>query len=678
MRVARVPFTSEHARRLQTVTDAGFVGDGQRAFCSISQVTDADHETHSGWLFETDGSSARRVGEELGDLGAIAPAPNGAWLAVIAEVDARRQVFLVPTEGGNARQLTDVSQGVSSPPVWSPDGRLIAFTAGPSVQRDPFRPYWIDRATYRVDGLGYIDDVLQDLYVVNVDTGVVRQLTHDRCMNSEPRWSPDGQRLSYLVSFHPDRVFDFQPELHLIDVQTLESRPIVDTWGAVFSAEWCPDNERLAFIGHPEREQIFAKQRLDLWTIALDGAEPECRTADLRAGVGCFVQTDLPISREIMSQPIRVCGDVAYVRGQIRGDALTYEVALTGPNRVNQSASARGSAYMLDAHPEKGVLYLATSFVEPPELMLGKTRITALNDDLLEELLTPEVRTLNVVAPDGLEIDGWALVPPGKTGPFPTILCVHGGPYFALGSTYNIDFQLLVGAGFAVVFSNFRGSSGYGPEFYDKLVDYWGDSAGDHHATLDAAIDAGIADPDRLGVCGISYGGFASCWLVGTSQRFKAAVVENAFTNWITMYGVADSEWWVTRVLGGTPWEVPDRYHALSPITFAHNCETPVLFVVGEADMRCHPVEAEQYYRVLKARGIPTAMLRLPGSTHLGSWHGPISARTAQNDALVEWFKQYLLAQPTPKPGEHQPASDAASRDGQAMIRLPLRLTPSP
>jgi dipeptidyl aminopeptidase/acylaminoacyl peptidase len=213
-----------------------------------------------------------------------------------------------------------------------------------------------------------------------------------------------------------------------------------------------------------------------------------------------------------------------------------------------------------------------------------------------------------------------------------------------------IDFQLLVGAGFAVVFHNFRGSRGYGSEFSHKIVGSWGPAGAlDHHAAVDEAIRAGIADADRIGVCGYSHGAFATTWLVGTSDRFKAAVAENGSTDWTSKWGNTDWAFVVELEMGGTPFDTPDTYRELSALAYARSCRTPLLFVIGEGDMRCHPVESEQYYRVLKSNGVPTEMLRLPNSSHLGTWDGPIPARIAQNKALVEWFERYLTPSGTPK-----------------------------
>ena len=318
-------------------------------------------------------------------------------------------------------------------------------------------------------------------------------------------------------------------------------------------------------------------------------------------------------------------------------------MALDGPEAVEQVVATDGSAFLADFHPGRGILYLATSFLEPPDLMLGADRITALNADLLAGVARPRLRSLEVTAPDGLRTQAWALTPAGE-GPWPTVLQVHGGPYAAAaGSVYMIEFELLASAGFAVLTGNFRGSLGYGSEFSRQMAGDWGRKGSlDHHALLDEAIRTGIADSDRLGVYGISHGGFAACWLTATSDRFKAAVAENPITSFTTWFATMDTAWWFRGEFGGTPDDVPEVYRERSPLTYAPACATPLLLIVGESDMVCHPIESEQFYRVLKSRGVPTAMLRLPGSSHGGTHTGPVPARIAQDQALVEWFSRYL------------------------------------
>jgi dipeptidyl aminopeptidase/acylaminoacyl peptidase len=643
--IDRQAFSNEHALQLKFVRHAGFVADGRDVYYSVAEIGVDRRERHSLWLCDRLGGATRRVAGGLDDVKVPAAAPDGRGIALVAELDGANQLCLAPLDGGPVKPLTSLPQGVTGRPAWSPDSRSIAFTAGPATRSDPTLPYRVVRATYRLDGIGYVNDATLDLYVVDVETRAVRRLTEDDCMNSDPRWSPDGMFLSYLVSVPPDRVWDQSPSLYVLTVASGEARPVIDTWGAAFHAEWCADSRRIAFVGCPAERGRRYRQKWDLWTVDVAGGEPSCRTESLIPGVSSWVQADLPVWEELSAPRVCVSDTHAFVSGQVDGDVVIYRIGLTGHESVEPAVERPGtSAYLVDIDRAGAILYLSTSFLQPPELVLDSRRVTLLNDELLARTVSPHVRELEVQAADGLRTQAWALTPSDQPGPWPTVLYIHGGPYGAFGSTYMIDFQLLVGAGFAVIFNNFRGSGGYGTEFARKIFGDWGRAGAlDHHATVDAAIAAGIAEPDRVGVCGYSHGAFATCWLLGTSNRFRAALAENPVTNWATAFGLVDSEWWVREELGGSPHEVPAVYRDSSPLTYATNCRTPLLLIVGEADLRCHPAESEQYYRVLKGNGVTTEMLRLPNSSHIGTWNGPVEARVAQNEALIEWFARHLV-----------------------------------
>jgi acylaminoacyl-peptidase len=638
-------FSAEDAQRLRFVRDAGFASAGRQVFYAMTEIDATLRERESLWVLDLDDhdGAARRIAPELEDVSLPAASPDGSILAALATVEGTRQILLVPLDGGQARPLTALPQGVVGRPVWSPDGGSIAFAAGPAEIRDPSKPYRIDRVTYRFDGIGNLDDAVTDLFVVVVETGALTQLTDDRCMNADPRWSPDGSRLAYLVSFPPERAWTFLPELHVLDLQSGESRAVVDDWGGAFALDWCPDGERLAFIGARAGPGVFTAGKVDLWSVRAHGGEPVCRTTGVLAGVGfSLADSDLPIASELGAARLVMSGDEAFAHGRVGSDLVVWRIALDGPERVEAMTDPGRCAYLADVDPRRGVLHLATTLAEPPELVLGAHRLTDLNGDLLDEIPLPAMRRLEVTAPDGVSTEARALTPLGD-GPWPTVLCIHSGPYQAYTNTFSIDFHRLVGAGFAVVFDNYRGSGGYGAAFARRIVGDWGRQGSlDHHATVDEAIRAGIADPERVGVFGNSAGAFAACWLVGTSDRFRAAVAQSPITDFSSFYGAADAASWLAEEIGGTPDEVPRRYRERSALTYAPHCRTPLLFIVGESDLRAQPLESEQYYRVLKRNGVPSEMLRLPHSSHIGSACGPVAGRVARGEALVDWFVCHL------------------------------------
>ena len=216
----------------------------------------------------------------------------------------------------------------------------------------------------------------------------------------------------------------------------------------------------------------------------------------------------------------------------------------------------------------------------------------------------------------------------------------------AWGNVLSLDFQMLNGAGFAVLLINYRGSLGYGDEFMGAINGRMGElEFADLMAGVDYCIGLGLADPERLGVCGSSYGGFLTCWAVSHSNRFKAAVAENPITNWESWYGVADIASSIAlplEAMGGPPHAAPEVYRRASPIYAAHNCATPTLLIQAERDLRCPAEQSEQFYTVLQANSCVVEMLRLPNVSHGGSSFGPLEARRAQNEALLDWMQRYV------------------------------------
>jgi dipeptidyl aminopeptidase/acylaminoacyl peptidase len=296
-------------------------------------------------------------------------------------------------------------------------------------------------------------------------------------------------------------------------------------------------------------------------------------------------------------------------------------------------------------------LAAVSTLTNPVDLVVANSdgseeqQITRLNADLFAGLALPTLERLLFPGSDGVQVEGWLMKPSSGAAPYPTIMYIHGGPHSAFGHIFQFDYLMLAGAGYAVLFINQRASTGYGDAFSTAIKGDWGNlDYTDLMAGLDAAIAKGLVDGDRLGCGGLSGGGNLSCWIVGQTDRFKAAVPENPVTNWVSFYGVSDiGPVFSVDELGGKPHEIPEVYARCSPITYAHRCTTPTLLVQGEHDYRCPAEQSEQFYTVLKANGCIAEMVRLPGSSHGGSKVGAPAIRRAQNEALLGWMNKYVL-----------------------------------
>lgn len=638
--------------KLKFVHDARFSPDGLKIVYSVSHIDgekDDEKEHMTLWLMTLETGESRQL--TSGQTSDSSPqwSPDGKQIAFVSARNGKPQIYLIPVDGGEAQTLTKLKQGVGGGPEWSPDGKYIAFTAGTDREpRDPKKPYRLDRHPYRFDGMGYLDDVIQDIYVINVESGEVRQLTHDRMMNSQPKWSPDSQKILYTANF-PAETIRWKPGLRMVNLES-HVEDIVWEWGSVSAYSWMPDSHHIAFTGNPAETLPGAKA--DLWMTCVERSTPECRTSGLKVGVGGGLQPDMPaVAFFTPALFITEDGQNAYTQVQERGCIHIYRITLSGEE--NWEAVLTGErAIHLQGIDRAGrhILYSVSTLHNPTNLYIAdieggnEKQLTTMNADLLAQLAQPSVENLHFTSVDGVEVEGWVMKPAHGEAPYPTVLYIHGGPHGAFGNIYSFDFQMLAGAGYAVLFINYRGSTGYGDEFATAITEGWGDlDYEDHMAGVDYVIAKGIADPDRLGVCGLSAGGFGTCNIIGKTRRFKAAVPENPVTNFMTLYGISDIGTLITDMMRGKPHEKPELYARLSPISRAHLCTTPTLLIQGEHDWRCPAEQSEQFFTVLKDNGCIVEMLRLPESPHAGSIAGALPARRAHNEALLDWMNRYVM-----------------------------------
>jgi dipeptidyl aminopeptidase/acylaminoacyl peptidase len=653
------PIAPEDLFRFRFIVAADLSSDGTRVVFAQTRIVsgeaeDDDEVEHTDLhLLEVESGEARRLTFDDSTNTAPAISPDGSSVAFMSTRTEKPQLWLLPLDGGEPRRLTDLAQGVGGGAVWSPDGSTIAFTAGPQEERKPERPYRVDRTVWRFDGMGLLDDAIQDVYVLDVadDGAEPRRLTDDRFMNSQPRWSTDGQSLVYVASHDPES-YELASRLRRVDLEGIVT-DLSSPDGLVVSHAPLDDG-RVAYVADFEQDKVIGS-RASLYVLDPSTGERTDRGADLEGHIEGGIQPDNPAARIGLGElllcdgghsaifPVQTGGEKALVRVALEGEESHAVVA--GGTRVCLPVAAAG---------EK-VLFAAFGFTEPGDLYLAdlgtgeERRLTRANEDVLAELTLPTVVPLHFPGIDGVPVEGWFLQPAGAETALPTVLSIHGGPHGAWGAHFNFDHLMFVGAGYGVLLVNHRASTGYGDDFATAILGDWGNlDYADLMSGVDHAVEQGLADPDRLGVCGISGGGNLTGWVIGHTDRFKAACPENPVFNWFSMYGTSDvGADFSVRELGGTPYDAEDVYRRCSPITYAHRCTTPTLFLQHENDNRCPAEQTEQFFTVLRVNGVPAEMLRFPGTPHAGSVFGPIGHRRAQNEALVEWMNRYVLGAET-------------------------------
>jgi dipeptidyl aminopeptidase/acylaminoacyl peptidase len=632
--------------KLNYISEARLSPDGKQVVYGISSYNEEKDEDRTAlWLLDIENGETRQLTVGTSQDYNAAWSPDGRQIAFVSNRVKPAQVFLLRLDGGEARQITDWKGTIAEGPAWSPDGMFLAVSAAQEDKRDLSKPYRVTRNIFRFDRLGYLDETLTDIYILPAKGGEMRRLTKDRTLNTAPAWSPDGQEILFLASQQPN-TFEIGSILKTVDLKGNVHTIIDRCW----KAAWMPDG-RIAYAG--VLPGTLMGQKTDLWVIKRRGGKPECRTETLQAEISGGLQGDMPVYPD---GPIQITkdGHFALLRAQKGGEIGIWEIALNGEESCKPllpgSRLDSHSAFLVGASPDR-ILYIGSSWNDPTNLFLtdrqgsNQRQLTHLNEDLMKDWLQPQVERLMFKGADDMEIEGFLMKPTTGEPPYPTVLYVHGGPSGAFGNAFSFDFQLLAGAGFAVMFNNPQGSTGYGSKYGLALNQRWGEiDYKDQMAGLDAAIAKNLVDPDRLGLYGLSYGGYMTCWMVTQTDRFKAAVSENPVSDLASDYGAADASVWMNLdAMGGHPHEVPENYAKASPVTFAHQCKTPTLMLQGEADYRCPALNTEQFYTMLKVNGCIVEMVRFPNSSHAASINGAPLIRRAQNDELLGWMKRYVI-----------------------------------
>jgi dipeptidyl aminopeptidase/acylaminoacyl peptidase len=650
------PIAPEDLFRFRFVVAADLSPDGTRVVFAQTRIgpgekEDDDEVEHSDLhLLDVQSGEIRRLTFSDSTNSAPAFSPDGSQVAFQSSRTEKPQLWLLPLAGGEPRRLTDLPQGVGSGAVWSPDGSRIAFTAGPQEEpRKAEHPYRVTRTVWRFDNVGLLDESVHDLYVLEVGDPEAepRRLTEDRFMNSLPKWSADGQSIVYVASHDPDS-HELMSRLRRVELDGTVT-DLTEPDGLVEAHAPLSDG-RVAYVLGFERDTVVGTSS-SLYVLDPATGTRTRRGAAIEGHIEGGIQGDnpagliglgqLPVSegdREVLLT-VQTGGEVAIVRVALDGDEAHAVVA--GGNRICVPLAVRGKTLLFDAF----------GFTEPGDLHLAdldsgeERRLTHFNDELLAELALPTVVPLHFEGIDGAPVEGWFVQPAGADGPLPTLLSIHGGPHAGWGAHFNFDHLMFAGAGYGVLLVNHRASTGYGEAFATAISGDWGNlDYADLMAGVDHAIEEGLADGDRLGVFGISGGGNLTGWVIGHTDRFKAACPENPVFNWFSMYGTSDiGADFSVRELGGTPDEAEDVYRRCSPITYAHQCTTPTLFLQHEHDYRCPAEQTEQFFTVLRVNGVPAEMLRFPTTPHGGSIIGPITHRRAQNDALLDWMNRWVL-----------------------------------
>lgn len=601
------------------------------------------------WIVDADGARVREL--TRGNWRDSSPvwSPDGKRIAFLSDRDGTSQLHVMYLDTGEIAQLTRIQRAPSAI-AWSPDGKRIAFTQTMPDEEPPLRvelpkrprgaewargPVLVDRLTWARDGTGPVEKGYTHVFVVDaVLGGTPRQITEGRFNHSGPEWSADGRTIYVSGLRKPEAEYlRNDTEIYAIDVQTLQIRTLTDRAGPDGNPEVSPDGKLIAYTGYDDKN--FTSHLSSLYLMDADGGGKRLLAGSLNNspsdvtwapdGSGVYFTVGEKGSDAIYFAPLQ--GSVRKISGDERHTLSGFSLAGTG-----QVATVRST-------PSRPGVLVAFNVDSAADASAWKTLVDV-NDDVLAGVKLGDIEELWYTSTDGLKVQGWLIKPanfePGRK--YPMVLWIHGGPWSMYDVGFNWAFQNFAANGYAVLYTNPRGSTGYGQDFVNGIQHaYPGKDYDDLMAGVDAALAKGFIDERNLFVCGGSGGGVLTAWIVGHTDRFAAAVSMRPVINWHSFVGTTDGPNWY-RQFKAYPWEDPMEYAVRSPLHYVANVKTPTMVMTGEADLRTPMTQSEEYYRALKMLKKETLLVRMPDEYH--GWRRP-SHRLLQQLYLLAWFEKH-------------------------------------
>jgi acylaminoacyl-peptidase len=656
--------TVQDVFNLQLATDPQISPDGRRILY-VRQFSDVmTDKRHSNlWIVNTDGTDHRPL--TTGNFNDASPrwSHDGSQIIYVSNRDGGSQIYRRWMDSGQTAKLTNLTAEPAGI-AWSPDDRWISFTMfvpekGPDLIQMPTAPEgakWadpakvIDRLIYRFNGAGYLKTGYTHLFVVPADGGTPRQISDGKFhhgglafQSSEAVWTPDGKYLLMSANRHSD--FESDPlntEVYEFAVADGSVKALTNRKGPDNSPDVSPDGKKIAYVGFDDRYQGY--QVRQLYVMNRDGSESRLLS-------GAF-------DNDVQAPRWAADGKGIYFASAAHGNTGLYFIDLDGhvkklANDIGSTTSAYGGLPTFSIAKNGTFAVTHTRPDVPGEIAVGtKTApgpkvLTKVNEGLLSGRTLGDVEEIwYESSKDHRRIQGWILKPPGfdPKKKYPLILEIHGGPFANYGDRFDLEKQLMAARGYVVLYTNPRGSTSYGAEFGNLIHHaYPGDDFADLNSGVDAVLARGYIDPEQLYVTGGSGGGVLTCWVIGHTTRFRAAVTVYPVINWYSFVLTSDIGGWIYKYwFPGLPWDNVAHYEQRSLLSVVKNVKTPTMVLTGEADYRTPMSDSEQYYQALKLLGVESVLVRVPDEPH------GIQARPSHHVAkilyILTWFDKHRKA----------------------------------
>ncbi|MDS9470315.1 S9 family peptidase [Sporosarcina pasteurii] len=645
---------------LASVASPKISPDGQEAVFVKTQMNEEENKYVAN-LFHVDLETNEVSQWTYGNERVSSPAwsSDGKQIAFLSNRDEKNQVYILPRRGGEAKKVTDFGQGVSSF-VWSPCGKKIWVNAsvkeGQSFtdkeeknEKKKPEPYRVTKMKYQMDGVGLIpQDSYRHIGIVDIESGDVTQITEGNHQYSLMAVSHSGDNIVFGVNRAENQDYEFRQPLYLADVHSKEETALIDEEGYYGGVAFSNDDQYIAFVGADRTFQNATQS--ELYVYDRENKSRTCLTENLDAPVGDSVVADLQQGTSAPSVVWTETNDL-YFRLSTMGDVRLYYASLEGAIYPASPENEHIYDYEVSRDGEFAVVAVSNA-INPGELYkqtiaTGERQVlTAFNKEYIEQVELVEPEAIVYQGAKGWDVHGWLMKPVGyeEGEKYPLIVEIHGGPAAMYANTFFHELQLLAAQGYGVLYVNPRGSHGYSQEHVNAVRgDYGGGDYEDIIAGLDYAIEHNDwIDTERLGVTGGSYGGFMTNWIVGHTNRFKAAVTQRSISNWISFFGVSDIGYYFNEWQHGADMNDVETLWNFSPLKYAKNIETPLLILHSENDLRCPMEQAEQLYITLKSMGKETELVRFPDADHNLSRTGLPNLRIARLNEITGWFEKYL------------------------------------
>jgi dipeptidyl aminopeptidase/acylaminoacyl peptidase len=659
--------------KFELISDIRLSPNGEFVVYAQQRVDRKNEKKYSNlWIVPVAGGQPRQF--TFGDQSDTHPrwAPDGSMIAFLSnrsDKEKPSQIYLLPFHGGEARPLTKI-EGEIHGFTWSPDGKKLVCTVRKKdeevLEREKdqqkkelgvvARHY--DRLFYKLDGYGYLPKERTHLWVVSVRNGKAQQITdHPVFDEGDPAWSPDGKWLAFVSNrsdepdLNPDKV-----GLFVIPSEGGEIREIKAPIGGKTLPSYSPDGKWIAYFAQ-EAEAEWYKNN-GLWIVPADGsAPPRNLTEEYDLHVEAMTLNDMG-QPETMPPTWSRDSRTIYFPIVLHGSSILKSISVDGDNlrTVIEEKTSLGDGsitggFSFDKQQERLAYFYATLYdpgqVNFKDMLSGKVReLTKINRRLLSRIDLGKVETHWIEGPDGNDLQGWILKPPGfnPRKKYPSILEIHGGPLTQYGYFFFHEFYYLAAQGYVVHYCNPRGGRGYGEAHAAGNWQDWGNKDyADLMAWTDYVAKQPYIDTKNMGVTGGSYGGYMTVWIIGHTDRFKAAVTQRCVSNFISMWGSSDFNWVFQQELKNKPpFEDLQTYWDHSPMKYIGNAKTPTMVIHSENDLRCPIEQGEQVYVGLKTLGIDTEFVRFPGEFHGLSRNGRTDRRIERLTQIKNWFEKYL------------------------------------